>query len=72
MQFRGTRWQTVNDTSRQDFSASSYRVLLALARQRMIEFVPEGSFDDETRSSQDYDPILSFLLECGTTKLSID
>ena len=68
-QFKGTRWQAVNDTSRQAFIANSYRVLLTRARQGMIVFVPEGSDVDETRSATFYNGIYDHLLACGFTSL---
>lgn len=69
LQFKGTRWQAVNDTSRQAFIANSYRVLMTRARQGMIVFVPEGSEADETRSPSFYDGILTHLLACGFESL---
>ena len=65
LQFKGTRWQAVNDTSRQAYIANSYRVLLTRARQGMIVFVPEGADADKTRSPLFYDGILTHLLACG-------
>ena len=70
LQFKGSRWQAVNDLSRQVFIANSYRVLLTRARQGMIIFVPEGSRYDETRPEAVYDEIFSFLVECGIEELS--
>lgn len=65
MQFKGTRWQIVSDTARKGYVANSYRVLLTRARQGMILFVPEGSFEDETRPLGVYDEIYMFLVGCG-------
>lgn len=65
LQFKGTRWQAVNDTSRQAFIANSYRVLLTRARQGMVVFVPEGSDVDETRSRSFYDSVYAFLIRSG-------
>lgn len=65
LQFKGTRWQAVNDASRQAFIANSYRVLLTRARQGMIVFVPEGSDVDETRAPRFYDGIYDHLIACG-------
>ena len=70
LQFKGTRWQTVNDTSRKSFIANSYRVLLTRARQGMIVFVPVGSTMDETRPPHPYDDIHSYLLACGFRSIS--
>jgi len=64
-QFKGTRWQRVNDSARQRYVANAYRVLLTRARQGMIIFVPEGSPEDVTRPEHAYDEIYGFLLGCG-------
>lgn len=69
LQFKGTRWQAVNDASRKAFIANSYRVLLTRARQGMVVFVPLGSDVDETRPSAMYDEIYEFLFSCGFTLL---
>lgn len=65
MQFKGTRWQAVNDEARKIYVANAYRVLLTRARQGMVVFVPEGSDEDVTRVPDVYDEIYAFLLECG-------
>lgn len=64
-QFRGTRWQAVNDADRQSFIANSYRVLLTRARQGMVVFVPRGSDSDPTRDGETYDEIFKFLKQSG-------
>ena len=69
-QFKGTRWQTVNDEARKTFIANSYRVLLTRARQGLVVFVPEGSIDDATRHPAAYDAIYNFLLKCGLRELA--
>ncbi|MFC0588285.1 DUF2075 domain-containing protein [Novosphingobium aquiterrae] len=65
LQFKGTKWQAVNDVARQTFVANSYRVLLTRSRQGLVIFVPEGSSEDSTRSPEMYDAIHAFLLDCG-------
>ncbi|OBX18820.1 hypothetical protein A9995_09660 [Erythrobacter sp. QSSC1-22B] len=65
LQFRGSRWQAVNDPARRGYIANSYRVLLTRARQGLVVFVPEGSETDRTRSPQGYDDIFDYLLRCG-------
>lgn len=65
LQFKGTRWQTVNDAARRIYVANSYRVLLTRSRQGMVVFVPHGSVDDGTRSPEVYDQIYAFLGACG-------
>ena len=65
LQFKGTRWQGVNDEARRSYLANSYRVLLTRARQGMVVFVPDGSDDDATRVPAVYDEIYEFLVSCG-------
>lgn len=65
LQFKGTRWQTVKDESRQSYIANSYRVLLTRARQGLVIFVPKGSAEDTTRPIDQYDAIHRYLLQCG-------
>ena len=69
LQFKGTRWQAVNDANRKSFITNSYRVLLTRARQGMIVFVPEGSDIDETRSIQFYNSVYTTLAACGFVNL---
>ena len=65
LQFKGTKWQTVNDEARQAYVANSYRVLLTRSRQGLVIFVPHGSSDDVTRQSDAYDGVFTYLLRCG-------
>jgi hypothetical protein len=70
LQFKGTKWQAVNDPLRQAYVANSYRVLLTRSRQGLIVFVPHGSCEDVTRSPEAYDGIYTYLLSCGFNSLS--
>jgi hypothetical protein len=69
MQFKGTRWQAVNDEARKSFIANSYRVLLTRARQGLVVFVPGGSSEDATRQPEFYDAIYDYLRKCGFKEL---
>lgn len=69
LQFKGTRWQFVNDAPRRRYLVNSYRVLLTRARQGLVVFVPSGSEDDHTRPPASYDPIAAYLKECGFQEL---
>lgn len=71
LQFKGTRWQIVNDESRKSYVANSYRVLLTRARQGLVVFVPDGSVDDATRPLEVYDTIFDFLRICGLQELAM-
>jgi Uncharacterized conserved protein (DUF2075) len=63
--FRGTRWQAVNDPSRQRYILNAHRVLLTRARQGVIVFVPKGDADDRTRNPKWYDDLHAYFLGCG-------
>lgn len=69
LQFKGTRWQAVNDAARRVYVANAYRVLLTRGRQGMVVFVPEGSNDDATRPPAVYQAIYAFLKDCGLDDL---
>jgi hypothetical protein len=67
--FKGTKWQAVNDSFRQVYLANSYRVLLTRARQGMIIFVPQGDVRDPTRPPSFYDETYTFLKNCGIEEI---
>lgn len=67
--FIGTRWQNLQDASRQLYLLNSYRVLLTRARQGLVIFVPRGSRSDATRVPKFYDETYEYLLECGVSSL---
>jgi len=70
LQFKGTRWQAVNDDARKSYIANSYRVLLTRARQGLVVFVPAGSAEDGTRPPDQYDAVFRYLVQCGFRELS--
>lgn len=63
--FKGTKWQSVNDRFRRLYLANAYRVLLTRARQGMVIFVPYGDDQDHTRPKCYYDQTFEFLRQCG-------
>ncbi len=67
--FKGTRWQSVNDSFRRLYLKNAYRVLLTRARQGMVIFVPRGDDQDATRTAGFYDGVWDFLRSCGLTIL---
>ena len=67
--FSGTKWQNINDASRQLYLKNSYRVLLTRARQGIVIFVPNGSNSDGTRLQSYYDPTFNFLRSIGIPEL---
>jgi hypothetical protein len=67
--FKGTKWQSVNDTSRQLYLKNAYRVILTRARQGMILFVPSGDTSDYTRLPSFYDGTFEYVRSCGIPEL---
>lgn len=63
--FRGTRWESISDSTRVNYLLNSYRVLLTRARQGMVIYVPKGDARDRTRMPEFYDATFAFLRECG-------
>lgn len=63
--FKGTKWQNINDSTRQSYLANTYRVLLTRARQGMVIIVPKGSTLDHTRDPSFYQETYDFLIDCG-------
>lgn len=63
--FKGSKWQSVNDASRQLYLKNAYRVILTRARQGMILFVPTGDSSDRTRPPSFYDGTFEYLRACG-------
>ncbi len=67
--FKGTRWQAINDRFRRLYLKNAYRVILTRARQGMVVFVPKGDAADPTRPSEYYDGTYNYLVGCGFTPL---
>lgn len=67
--FKGSKWQFVNDASRQVYLKNAYRVILTRARQGMILFVPQGDSSDHTRPHCFYDGTFEYLRRCGIPTL---
>jgi hypothetical protein len=67
--FRGSKWQNVNNTDNQRYLLNAYRVLLTRARQGMVIFVPPGERRDATRPPEFYDGTYAFLRESGVREL---
>lgn len=67
--FKGSRWQSINQDIAKEYLLNSYRVLLTRARQGMIIFVPEVDDSDKTRPKNLYDSTYEYLINCGLTIL---
>lgn len=63
--FKGSRWQNINQDSAKNYLLNSYRVLLTRARQGMIIYVPEVDNSDWTRPKIKYDSTFEYLKSCG-------
>ena len=63
--FTGTTWKRRHQEEQKRFLENAYRVLLTRARQGMVIFIPCGSGNDATRSSDFYDGTFSYLVSCG-------
>ncbi len=68
--FRGAKWQNVNNLENRSYLKNAYRVLLTRARQGMVIFVPEGDAADATRATSYYDPTFQYLVDLGIPVLS--
>lgn len=67
--FKGTKWQNVNDMTKQLYLLNAYRVLLTRARQGMVIFVPKGDLRDPTRPPSYYDMTYDYMVSCGVVPL---
>ncbi|HTM79737.1 DNA/RNA helicase domain-containing protein [Asticcacaulis sp.] len=67
--FKGTKWQSVNDRFRRLYLRNAYRVILTRARQGMVIFVPSGDDGDHTRPKRFYDETYAYLESCGLKAL---
>ncbi len=69
LDFKGTKWQKINDDVRKLYLKNAYRVLLTRARQGMIIFVPNGNDEDYTRQTKFYDGIYNLLCNVGIERI---
>jgi DUF2075 family protein len=67
--FRGAKWQNINDKVRKKYLLNAYRVLLTRARQGMVIFIPNGDPSDRTRLPIFYDPVYDYFIECGVASI---
>ncbi len=65
--FKGSKWQNINQNSAKNYLLNSYRVLLTRARQGMIIFIPNIDDTDATRPKKIYDQTFEYLKKCGLT-----
>lgn len=68
--FKGSKWNHVNDESRRAYLKNSYRVLLTRARQGYIIYVPVGNAEDHTRNPKFYDGTYQYLKSIGIKEVN--
>lgn len=69
-EFKGSKWQKVKASERQQYLKNAYRVLLTRARQGMVIAVPYGDSADVTRQPAFYDHTYDFLKAIGIEELT--
>ena len=67
--FKGSKWQNINQEVSKSYLKNTYRVLLTRARQGMIIFIPKGSDCDHTRPNKFYEGTYNYLREIGIEEL---
>jgi schlafen family protein len=68
--FRGSRWQNINNEFNRGYLKNAYRVLLTRARQGIVIFVPPGDSADPTRNPAYYDSTFQYLIGLGIPVLN--
>ncbi|MDQ8156979.1 MAG: DUF2075 domain-containing protein [Gemmatimonadota bacterium] len=64
-EFRGSKWNRVQQPERQRYLLNAYRVLLTRARQGTAIFIPEGVAADPTRKPEFYDGTFEYFCRLG-------
>lgn len=67
--FKGSKWQNINQDATKNYLLNSYRVLLTRARQGMIIFVPEADNTDATKPKEFYNNTFEYLKKCGLSEI---
>lgn len=67
--FKGSKWQNINQEVSKLYLKNTYRVLLTRARQGMVIYLPKGSEIDHTRPACFYDGTWNYLKEIGIEEL---
>jgi hypothetical protein len=70
--FRGNRWERVNQPIRAQYLKNAYRVLLTRARQGFVIFIPDGDITDPTRDTSFYNGIYEYLKSIGIPDICMD
>ena len=67
--FKGSKWQGINQEISRDYLKNTYRVLLTRARQGMVIYIPKGSEIDHTRPESFYNGTWEYLKQIGIEKI---
>jgi hypothetical protein len=67
--FKGTKWQNINQKIYKEYLKNTYRVLLTRARQGMVIFIPNGSNIDHTRLNKYYDDTFLYFKNIGIEEI---
>lgn len=67
--FKGNKWQKINQTYNQNYLLNAYRVLLTRARQGMVIWLPESDEFDNTRKPEYYDGTYQYLKTLGICEI---
>ncbi len=70
--FRGSRWEHVNQPIKAQYLKNAYRVLLTRARQGFVVFIPDGDMADPTRGPAFYNGIYEYLKGIGIPEICMD
>lgn len=68
--FKGSKWQNINQNISEEYLKNTYRVLLTRARQGMIIYVPKGSGTDHTRPELFYKETWEYLKSIGIKEIT--
>lgn len=67
--FKGSKWQNINQKHHQNYLINAYRVLLTRARQGMVIWIPNGDELDHTRKPAYYDGTYQYLKDLGIDEI---
>jgi len=68
--FKGSKWQNINQDISKEYLKNTYRVLLTRARQGMVIYVPKGSGTDHTRPELFYKGTWQYLKNIGIKEIT--
>ena len=68
--FRGARWQNINNSSDRGYLKNAYRVLLTRARQGLVIFIPNGDNEDYSRPLDYYQGTYNYLKGIGIEEIT--